>query len=181
MAQVYPLIRSPATLTPTTLNYGLYRKHRVLIRHPACLPYEDLLFSLYAWDHPNGGIYHAVVHNACAIIADNRLDGYLTATRNGPRLSIGMDEILSPGSYYFHVPNGLTFQAMRLRKINVDFFFFLLLQLQHLRTMIQTALRTLFLMSLLNGQLCHPFRIGNSPRFYLQDGFRLPVPIWQEE
>lgn len=114
MAQTrYPQLRPPATLHSTTLEYDM-ADHRIFLRHPAYSTEESLLFSLYAWDHPDGGLYHAVAHNACAIIAGNRTDGYLTATRDGPQISTAMDGILFPGDYFFHVPCGLIVEQRKL-------------------------------------------------------------------
>lgn len=58
---------------------------KVTFHHPGYPPQHDLLFSLYAWDSASdqGGLHYGLAHNACAIIADNRLDGYLSATREG--------------------------------------------------------------------------------------------------
>lgn len=110
-------LRPPVTLYPTSLNYILWPNHRVFFHHPAYEARNDLLFSLYAWDHPDGGIYHAVAHNACAIIADNRIDGYLSNTRNGAPIDAAMDDILPLGHYYFHVP-GLLLVEIEHQKIS---------------------------------------------------------------
>lgn len=97
-------LRPPVTLYPTSLNYTLSISHRVFFHHPAYEAEDDLLFSLHAWDHPDGGIYHAVAHNACAIIAYNRTDGYLSTTRNGAPIDAAMEDVLPSEHYFFHVP-----------------------------------------------------------------------------
>jgi hypothetical protein len=77
---------------------------RINFRHPAYEPGDDLLFTLYAWDHAEGGLHYGLAHTACAIVAGNRHDGYLSATRNGLPLAAGDDSVLRLGDYYFHVP-----------------------------------------------------------------------------
>jgi hypothetical protein len=90
-------------------NYQFLKRNcrhlRVVFHHPGYSPDDDTLFFLYAWDQAEGGLHYGLAHNACAIIADNRHDGWLTATRDGPRIEAGLDEILPAGHYWFHVPH----------------------------------------------------------------------------
>lgn len=81
------------------------RHLRLVFHHPGYYPDDDELFFLYAWDRAEGGLHYGLAHNACAIIADNRHDGWLTATRDGPRIEVGLDNILPAGDYWFHVPH----------------------------------------------------------------------------
>jgi hypothetical protein len=55
---------------------------RVNFYHPA-YDRKDSLLVLYAYDATDGGIHYGLSHNACAIIADNRHDRWLTTTRAG--------------------------------------------------------------------------------------------------
>lgn len=61
-------------------------------------------YSLYALDHELGGIHHGLAHTACALVAGNRHDGYLSESRGGNAINAGMDDVLHAGDYYFHVP-----------------------------------------------------------------------------
>ncbi|KAH7378620.1 hypothetical protein BKA64DRAFT_544215, partial [Cadophora sp. MPI-SDFR-AT-0126] len=81
------------------------RKNLVNFRHPTYPPENSLLFSLYVWDHADGGIDHGLAHNACAIIADNHFEGYLSRTCNGEPITAPWDDVLpADHDYYFHVP-----------------------------------------------------------------------------
>ena len=76
-------------------------------RHPAYPPGDDLLFSLYASDHADGdsGLHHGLAHTACAIVAGNRHDGYLSESPcGGTRIEAAWDDVLLGRDYYFHVP-----------------------------------------------------------------------------
>jgi len=79
-------------------------RHRISYRHPACKRGDDVLFTLYARDHEEGGIHHGLAHTACAIIAGNRHDGYLLQLREGIPVAAGMDDVLPHGDLFFHVP-----------------------------------------------------------------------------
>ncbi|KAF2735544.1 hypothetical protein EJ04DRAFT_599953, partial [Polyplosphaeria fusca] len=52
-------------------------------------------------DHPEGGIHHETARIACAILANNRWDGFLSETRAGPPVKEGPDGILRGQNYYF--------------------------------------------------------------------------------
>jgi hypothetical protein len=87
------------------------RKYRINFRHPAYTSDDNILFTLHAWDHEDGGIHHGLAHNACAIIADNRFDGYLSRTcgpehEDGEHIEEDWDDVLpaSDADYYFYVP-----------------------------------------------------------------------------
>ena len=79
-------------------------RRRINIHHPGYDINDDLLFTLYALDHELGGIHHGLAHTACAIVAGNRHDGYLSESRGGNAIHAGMDDVLHAGDYYFHVP-----------------------------------------------------------------------------
>lgn len=110
-------IREPATvnLGPVPECYEFLkvpapqRKYRINFRHPAYGPDDNPLFTLYAWDHADGGIHHGFAHSACSIFADNRTDGYLSTTcvgDHGERVQAAWDEVLPAAvvDYYFYVP-----------------------------------------------------------------------------
>lgn len=114
-------IREPATvfLVPAPEHYEFLKaptpqhKYRINFRHPAYEPDDNPLFTLYAWDHAEGGIHHGLAHNACSIFADNRTDGYLSTICDGEygeRVQAGWDDVLPATivDYYFYVPYPLS-------------------------------------------------------------------------
>lgn len=81
--------------------------YRTSFRHPAYPDNSNVLLTLHAWDRPEGGIHYGLAQTACAIIANNRFDGYLSLTRDGSvRIEADWDACLPahPNGYYFHVP-----------------------------------------------------------------------------
>lgn len=96
-------------LSPTEylfLEGGQPLNHKISVRHPHN---NDVLFTLFAWDHKDGALHYGLLHTACAIIADNRHDGYLSASRtpNAERIALDHDDLVfcQPANYYFHVPD----------------------------------------------------------------------------
>jgi hypothetical protein len=84
------------------------RSYRICFRHPAYPDSSNVLLSLHAWDQAAGGIHYGLAHTACAIIANNRFDGYLSTARDGSsRIETEWDTCLPSHShgYYFHVPS----------------------------------------------------------------------------
>ncbi|KAL9616337.1 MAG: hypothetical protein Q9160_008780 [Pyrenula sp. 1 TL-2023] len=82
-------------------------KHIIIFKHPGYPDEYDqnVLLQLYAWDSPNGGLHAGTALLACTLIACNAWNGYLTRERDGPRLELHHDDVLSAQEYYFHVPN----------------------------------------------------------------------------
>jgi hypothetical protein len=82
--------------------------HRIIIRHPAYPPLRNtnVLLSLLAFDHPDGGLHHETARIACGIIADNVWNGYFSEEAGGQPIDLRPDEILRVGKdYFFHVPH----------------------------------------------------------------------------
>lgn len=82
------------------------QSYRVAFRHPAYPDGSNVLLTLHAWDRVGGGIHYGLAHTACAIVANNRFDGYLSLARDGSsRIESEWDACLPPHSngYYFHV------------------------------------------------------------------------------
>jgi hypothetical protein len=80
-------------------------EERINIRHPGYGPNHDLLFSLHTPDHATEGVHYGLVLDACAIVADNRRDGWLAIDREGENRVLGdPDHILSAGEYWYHLP-----------------------------------------------------------------------------
>jgi hypothetical protein len=80
---------------------------KVHFRHPGYSDSNNILIILPGLDHVEGGIYIYTVQNACAILANNRWDGFLTERRDGPQVDLGPDRVLRGKDYYFHVPNAV--------------------------------------------------------------------------
>lgn len=78
------------------------RSRGIRFRHPG---YKDqnILFTLLGHDSPEGGLHHETARLACAIVAGNRWDGYLSISPTGPR--IAATELLLGSDYYFIVPS----------------------------------------------------------------------------
>jgi hypothetical protein len=72
----YIHIREAATVRPGPIpqHYEFLkvpvppRKYRINLRHPAYELDDNILLTLYAWDHTEGGIHHGLAHNACLLI-----------------------------------------------------------------------------------------------------------------
>ena len=87
--------------------------HKVHVHHPRI---NDNLISMSAWDHEDGALYFGLVHNACAIIAGNRHDGYLSRPRDAslPRLRMNHLDLLAASSaiYFSHVPGDANYDIV---------------------------------------------------------------------
>jgi HNH endonuclease len=67
---------------------------------------DNILFQLNGFDTPEGGLHSATAWLACAIVAGNKWQGFLTAQpSDSPRLAVSMDEVLTNSDYWFHVPD----------------------------------------------------------------------------
>jgi hypothetical protein len=106
------VLRQPSDIFPPPLpqEYAfLVRRplpnHTLHVRHPRT---HEVLVSLSAWDHEEGALHFGLVHNACAIIAGNRHDGYLSRSTNASatRLTMKHADLLParPEAYFYHVP-----------------------------------------------------------------------------
>jgi len=101
------MLREPLG-APQQEAYLHQKRNKILFKHPA---YQDQLgdndlFSLWAWDSPSGGLCHETALLACAIVACNATDGFLSKDQTGlERLDLKDNPILSPAVYYFHVPS----------------------------------------------------------------------------
>ena len=96
----FPAIAFPAP------EYSL--PNRIInFRHPSYPDQanQNVLLTLQAFDHPNGGLHYGTAFLACAIIAGNAWDGYFTTTVNGEMVVMGNNQLLREKNYYFHVPS----------------------------------------------------------------------------
>lgn len=78
----------------------------IRFRHPG-YQRHDLLLTLPCFDTATG-LHYGTAHTACAIIANNAFNGYLTASRDGSRLELEHDDLLTGRDYWFHVPQPAT-------------------------------------------------------------------------
>ncbi|KAK5015469.1 hypothetical protein LTR60_002859 [Cryomyces antarcticus] len=85
------------------------RDNTITFKHPGYPDQfgQNILLTLFAFDHPTGGLHFGTAHLACAIIACNAWNGYFTRTRDGPRLELGYDDLLVDRVLYFHVPTDI--------------------------------------------------------------------------
>lgn len=100
--QLRPAVSPPIyNDSPPTAN-----KRIILFKHSGYPVHYDqnVLLQLYAWDSPTGGLHSGTALLACALIACNAWDGYLTIERDGQKLDLHDDDILIAQEYYFHVP-----------------------------------------------------------------------------
>ncbi|TIA28395.1 hypothetical protein D6C78_10766 [Aureobasidium pullulans] len=85
MSGIFP---PPSPTEYLFLEGGQPLNHKISLRHPFN---SDVLFTLFAWDDKDGALHHDLLHTACTVVAGNRHDGYLSASR--------------PIDDYFHVPD----------------------------------------------------------------------------
>ena len=88
----------------------------VSVYHPDYTDHGAVLLSLPATDGDSQtpGVHRDTIHTACAIIANNRFDGYISASRDPHAAHGDLDHIhiLPAGTYYFHVPRPLEAPAL---------------------------------------------------------------------
>ena len=95
---------APTPPSPSELNRPIHRR-KIRFHHPG-YPDEDqsVLLDLYAFDRAGGGLHYGTAFLACAIVAVNAFNGYLSDTRDGDKLDMEWDELLVKDDYWFHVP-----------------------------------------------------------------------------
>ncbi|KAG9585795.1 hypothetical protein KCU77_g9827, partial [Aureobasidium melanogenum] len=114
------VLRPPSDIFPPPpppeyafLLRGPLPDHKVHVHHPRT---NDILISMSAWDHEDGALHFGLVHNACAIIAGNRHDGYLSRSRDAslPRLTMNHLDLLAASSaiYFYHVPGDANYDIV---------------------------------------------------------------------
>lgn len=78
---------------------------RITVKHPG-YGGNNTILALPACDgaDANGKAHFATIHSACAIIANNHKDGWLSASRSGqPRTCADSEGLIPAGVYYFHI------------------------------------------------------------------------------
>jgi hypothetical protein len=98
------MIKLHGPLTPKPIPE--LRSSFICFRHPG---YPDglnnVLLRLNGFDNL-GNLHHGTAWLACAIIAGNKWEGYLSTTQSsGQPLGIGHNKVLTRSNYWFHVPD----------------------------------------------------------------------------
>lgn len=95
-------VRNPVP-QPTNLAYGT-----IAIYHPGYPDGDAPLLALRGYDTEQGHLWRDVAHTACAIICNNRFDGWLSKFKSSDAERFD-DELLPSGKYWWHMPHGESF------------------------------------------------------------------------
>lgn len=97
------VVRDPSD-DPTN-SYEFPSTRKIQFCHPGYKTDSNVLLQLSAYD--GQGIHYQTAHTACAIVANNRWDGYLSVDIQGQHRvePESPDDCLQGQIYYFHVPN----------------------------------------------------------------------------
>jgi hypothetical protein len=76
----------------------------VTFRHPGYPDEHNIIMVLPALDDAQGGIHHETALIACAVVARNRWDGFLSEQRTGSGVLTPRDDFLRGKDYYFRLP-----------------------------------------------------------------------------
>jgi hypothetical protein len=81
---------------------------RIIIKHPGYGGNNNILkLPAYDGDETQGRAHYSTIHAACAIIANNRTDGWLSISSSGePRVEADANGLIPAGAYFFHVDGG---------------------------------------------------------------------------
>ncbi|PLB53784.1 hypothetical protein P170DRAFT_420594 [Aspergillus steynii IBT 23096] len=95
--------KSQLSIRPIVEHFGLAGPavQKIRFLHPGYPDNENVLLIFPALD--SGGIHHGTARVACAILAKCKWEGYFSTTRDGPRITLDMDEILTNPIYYFRI------------------------------------------------------------------------------
>ncbi|KAI9679117.1 MAG: hypothetical protein M1829_001787 [Trizodia sp. TS-e1964] len=78
--------------------------HSIRFRHPGYPPQSDLLLTLSAYDHLEGGLYHQTALDALSVVTGNMPGGYLTSTLDGSPITFPPHRLLRLKDYWYHLP-----------------------------------------------------------------------------
>ena len=117
MAAEHCLLRRPLQRVSDDALQIPSRGGTIRIHHPGYPEDQSLLLALSGYDDLEGSISFDVALTACAILACNRFDGWISkeSTADAPKL-IGIS-LLPPGDYWFHVlpPDGTSTFGRKLK------------------------------------------------------------------
>lgn len=77
----------------------------VTFRHPGYPDEHNIIMVLPALDDVQGGVHHETALIACAVVAGNRWDGFLSEQRTGSGVLTPRDGVLKGKEYYFRLPD----------------------------------------------------------------------------
>lgn len=80
---------------------------KIKFLHPGYNSASNILLQFDAYD-ANSGVHYHTAHTACAIVANNRWNGYFSIDIEGRQRvePLSPDESLTNDAYYFQVPGG---------------------------------------------------------------------------
>ena len=102
-----PTYKTRPPLQPIQTPSAFRLPQMIKFRHPGypSRDHDAPILTLPAFDGDGQGLHHGTALTACAIIADNAFDGYLTETRDSEeRILLDYDDLLTQSEYWFHVP-----------------------------------------------------------------------------
>jgi hypothetical protein len=76
----------------------------VIFRHPGYPDEHNIIMVLPALDDAQGGLHPETALIACAVVAGNRWDGFLSEQRTGSGVLTPQDGVLRGKEYYFRLP-----------------------------------------------------------------------------
>jgi hypothetical protein len=76
----------------------------VTFRHPGYSDEHNIIMVLPALDDAQGGLHHETALIACAVVAGNRWDGFLSEQRTGSGVLTPRDGVFRGKEYYFRLP-----------------------------------------------------------------------------
>ena len=85
-----------------------YKEQYVTVKHPAYGDKENTLLILYCPDGQAGGLHFGTARIACGIITNNQLNGSFYSGLDKRHIQLADDDILAPGTYYYHLSQSTT-------------------------------------------------------------------------
>jgi hypothetical protein len=78
---------------------------RIIIKHPGYGGNNNILkLPAYDGDETKGRTHYSTIYAACAIIANNRTDRWLSTSNSGePRVEADANGLMPAGAYFFYV------------------------------------------------------------------------------
>lgn len=92
----------------------------VTFRHPGYPDEHNIIMVLPALDDVQGGVHHETALIACAVVAGNRWDGFLSEQRTGSGVLTPRDGVLKGKEYYFRLPDNAGGRSTQHRLCSTD-------------------------------------------------------------
>lgn len=98
----------PPAQSPVPKNYpSIAARRHLRVRHPAYNSSTNIIASFASTDNDGDvyGVQFHLVHTACAVIANNRFDGWLSNSEDATTAKIRLEDnaILPAQDYFFHI------------------------------------------------------------------------------